>query len=194
MFCSYHQTHLWRSWHIFWINFIRHITYNHAQLTQGWELQHAFTEITLVILSLTWRGERRMKTPFKAKIFKEMTLQPAQFFYIGNVKSSLFHPSLEITQSLWYIELPLRWSVFEGTTPLANHAGLHRELILLFYPTLWNILKMPLMYTFLSEVICFLSFWWPFYESTNPGGSDSKRSACKNCRWPWFDPWVGKLP
>lgn len=50
LFCSYHQTHLSRSWHIFWINFIRHITYNRAQLTQGWELWHAFTEITLVIL------------------------------------------------------------------------------------------------------------------------------------------------
>lgn len=42
----------------------------------------------------------------------------------------IVHPSLEITQSLWYIELPLRWSAFEGTTPLANHAELHRELIL----------------------------------------------------------------
>ena len=55
-------------------------------------------------------------------------MQPAQFFYIGNAE--MFYRSLEITQSLWYIELPLRWSAFEGTIPLANHAGLHRELIL----------------------------------------------------------------
>ena len=27
-----------------------------------------------------------------------------------------------------------------------------------------------------------------------PGGSDGKESACKKCRRPGFNPWVGKIP